>query len=240
MISQIKNWPSFLLNYIGLKNVGEIYVFRKGIKIKTAEGVDAVTIAVIFMKKEYGEVEGASVIIDIGANIGTYSIFAASSSNNVKIYSYEPVPKSFGLLLENIKLNNLENRVFPFNYAVGGKRGERQIYFGDTSPFNSMYSQCSTKQITVKCVTLKDVFQTNKIAHCDLLKLDCEGAEFEILFNTADDVFERIKEIRMEYHNIGSEYKIRDLIEFLMKKGFEVVRFEEDRYRLLWLKKKSV
>jgi len=77
IIYHIKNWPLFILNYIGIKNQGYTYFFRNGIKIKTHEGVDSVTIAAIFFKKVYGDVSPNVTVIDIGANIGIYSIFAA-------------------------------------------------------------------------------------------------------------------------------------------------------------------
>lgn len=100
IIFQFKNWFSFLLNYIGFKNASDIYIFRNGTKIKTKEGIDSATIMVVFIRKDYGDVEDNAVVIDIGANIGCYSIFAATTSKNTIVYAYEPMPETYDLLLD--------------------------------------------------------------------------------------------------------------------------------------------
>jgi len=115
IIYTVKNWYPFLMNYIGIRNCGCLYTFRNGIRIKTGEGVDSATIAVIFIKGDYPKIKDESVVIDVGANIGVFSIYAVSESKNSKVYSYEPMKTSYDLLLKNIELNNLENSIRPFN-----------------------------------------------------------------------------------------------------------------------------
>ena len=147
IIFKIKNWLVFLLNYAGLRNTVAEYIFRNGIRIKTSDSISATTIAVIFIKRDYGGIPNNSVIIDIGANIGVFSIFSAGKSNIV--YSYEPMSDNFRLLEENIKLNKLENRVFALNIGIAAKREKRKLYLGKSpfhsflpvasSPFNSLY-----------------------------------------------------------------------------------------------------
>lgn len=241
IIFKIKNWPVFLLNYVGFRNTDAEYIFRNGIRIKTADSISAVTIAVIFIKKDYGEIPNNSVIIDIGANIGVFSIFSAGKNNIV--YSYEPMSDNFRLLDENIKLNKLENRVFAFNLGIAAKREKRKLYLGKSpfhsflpaasSPFNVLYSdgERTNEQsfLEINCISLKDIFDENKISECDILKIDCEGAEYEILYNLSDSYFKRIKEIRMEYHNHLNQYKNNGeyLKSFLTDRGFSVEKFKK-------------
>ena len=116
IILQIQNWFSFLLNYIGFRDSTETYIFRNGPKIKTIGGIDAVTIAVVFIKKAYGDVDDNSTVIDIGANIGVYSIFAATTSKHTTIYAYEPMLSNFNVLLENIRINKLEKFIVFWIY----------------------------------------------------------------------------------------------------------------------------
>lgn len=137
IIFTIKNWPSFILNYIGIKDSGCTYIFRNGLKIKTKDGISSGTIAVIFIKKDYGNISDNSIIIDIGANIGVYSLFA-SQSKNTTIYAYEPMPENYNLLKENISLNKLKKNIFPFNLAIGAREEKRKLYMG-CSPFHSFY-----------------------------------------------------------------------------------------------------
>lgn len=253
IIFKIKNWPSFLLNYTGLKTKPFTYILRNGTKIKIKDSLSATTIAVIFIKKDYGNVDDNSVIIDIGANIGVYSIFAAQSKNTI-VYAYEPMSNNFNLLRENIKFNKLEKNIFPFDLAIGARKGKRRLYLGaspfhsfypiNETPFNSSYEDYSKykdqKYIEVNCISLKDVFEENKIDRCDILKMDCEGAEFEILYNLPDEYFKKIKEIRLEYHNhsVSKKNNSSYLIKFLEQKGFKVKRFKKgsDYQGDLWLK----
>ncbi len=242
IIFKIKNWFPFLLNYVGFKNSGGEYIFRNGAKIKTNEGVDSATIAIIFIKKDYGGVNNNSVVIDIGANIGVYSIFATSTSKNTVVYAYEPMPKSYGLLLENIKINKLENNILPFKLGVGDKKEKRKLFLSSGSPFHSLYSnEQNKKYVEIECLSLKDIFDENKIEQCDILKIDCEGAEFEILYNTPSGYFEKIKKIRLEYHNQTTKKNcnIKNLIIFLRENGFKINKFRENSKHLgnVWLKK---
>jgi len=242
IVFKIKNWPSFLLNYIGLKAEPPVYILRNGTKIKTKDSLSAVTIAVVFIKKDYGSINDNSVVIDIGANIGVYSIFAAQSKNTI-VYAYEPMVDNFNLLRENIKLNKLEKNIFPFNLAVGARKEKRKLYLGGSpfhsfypinkSPFNRLYGnyfkEKNQKYTEVNSISLKDIFKENKIDQCDILKMDCEGAEFEILYNLPDEYFKKIKKIRLEYHNHLANKKNRGdyLIKFLEQKGFKVKRFKK-------------
>lgn len=229
IILKIKNWYSFIVNYIGFRNEPKEYEFRNGIKIKTDEGVDAATIAVIFIKKDYGKIDNNSIIIDIGANIGVFSVYATTVSKNTKVYAYEPMQKSYELFLKNITINNLEDSIVPFKFGIACNKGKRKLFLASGSPFHSIYSSKEEKYIEIDCITLKDVFDENKIKKCDILKIDCEGAEFEILYNTPKEYFSKIKEIRLEYHNQKKEkYHIKHLIKYLENNGFNLTKFRKD------------
>lgn len=250
IIFQIKNWPNFLLHYLGIKKGGSEYVFRNGIKIITEDSVSTATVAVIFVKKDYGSVPENSVVIDIGANIGVYSIFAATSKNT-QIFAFEPVQENFNLLKENIKLNFLENKIHSFNFGIAGKEEKKKLYLGESpfhsfipakdSPFNALYSSGKGQNYSeVNCISLKDVFDKNKIDSCHILKMDCEGAEYEILYNLPDEYFRKIEKIRMEYHNHKENEKNTGdyLIKFLKSKGFKIEKQKKSSLYQgdLWLK----
>ena len=235
----VKNWFSLLLNYIGLTNKGDTYMFRNGINIKTADGTSSVTIVVVFIKKDYGDVPDNAVVVDIGANIGVYSLFA-SQFKGTRVYAYEPMPDNFRLLRANIAVNSLEGRIFPFQLAVSGRSEKRTLYLGSSplhsflpaneSPFNALFSkQVDQEHIEVTCISLQEMFDANDIGQCDILKLDCEGAEFDILYNTPNEYFSRIKSIRLEYHSHLSDKKNTgaSLIEFLQSKGFRVQKLKK-------------
>ncbi len=240
IILKIKNWPVFLLNYIGLKDGKFECILRNGVRIKVDDNINAATIAVVFIKKDYGDINDNSVVIDIGANIGVYSIFAAQQKNNI-VYAFEPMIDNFKILKENIAINNLEKKIIPCNFAVGNRKEKRTLYLGgspfhslypiEDSPFNALYNQVRTEQshIDINCISLEDIFLENKIENYDMLKIDCEGAEFEILYNLPDKYFKRIKKIRMEYHNHKTKksFNGEKLAEFLINKGFNIEKFRK-------------
>lgn len=238
ILMKMKNWLSFLLNNIGLKETAERYAFRNGVVLQTSSGVDASTIHVVFFKKDYGAIPSNSTIIDIGANIGTYSVFAASSFRNNVIYAYEPMPDNYSLLKENIKDNAMQDQVHTFNKGVAGENGVEKLYIADGSPYHSIFpSKDDNQYFEMSCCTLKDIFIENHIDRCDLLKIDCEGAEFEIFYNTPKKYLEKINSIRMEYHNRNNEnYNIESLKTFLKEHGFKMV-YQNTNALIAWFAK---
>lgn len=99
-------------------------------------------------------------------------------------------------------------------------------------PSNSVVDRITTEQsagpsVQMECVTLDDVFRTHQLARCDLLKLDCEGSEFEILEQASDDVLKRVEQIVGEFHDVDesgqSGTRLSQLLEY---RGFRVERLE--------------
>lgn len=78
-----------------------------------------------------------------------------------------------------------------------------------------------TKSIKVKSKTLADIFSENKIEFCDFIKMDCEGAEYNIFYNVSSELFRKIGVMTIECHEDGS---INELMKFIRKRGFDVKR----------------
>lgn len=200
IISLIKNWPSYLLNWFGVINNNTTYYFRNHYIIKTIEGVDTCTINGIFIIEQYKKAienigySNRPTIIALGANIGLFAIYTKIKIPDAKIFCYEPVPKNFNILLENIKNNSLEN-VMPYCLGVCGSEGKRRLYLED-SVSHSIFLNNDIKReeqyIDMTCTTLKKIFQDNKIDVCDILKIDTEGSEYEILYNCPESILKRI------------------------------------------------
>jgi FkbM family methyltransferase len=142
------------------------------------------------------------VVIDIGANVGLVSIFLAKKFPNIKIYSFEAHPLTYSIFLENIKLNNVKN-IYPYNLAVFSKDDEiveikmDYINTGSSSCFNT-YVKNTNDAEKVKTIKLDSIIENNNINKIKFLKIDCEGAEFDILEES-----KLIHEIEIE--NVGIE-----------------------------------
>jgi len=162
-------------------------------------------------------------VIDIGANIGAFSMFALKKLNQPRIYAYEPESNNFELLQTTIVLNGGKDRVFPFKQAVYGHEGKMSLSIaGESSGKNSIeLDQHSGKSEQVDCTTLSLIFKENGISFCDLLKIDCEGSEYELLLNTPKDVFKNIGMIILEWHQVMG-HSIEELQSFLENVGFVI------------------
>ncbi len=186
------------------------------------------TVDDIFVRGEYKTAaytigEGA-IVLDIGANIGAFSLFAAH--RGARVYAYEPTPGTYARLRKNIELNNVTQRVTALQNAVAGNAGKRELFLhpavsgaNTIAPYREHLDFVeSGKGVLVEAVTLDDVFKANGIGQCDFLKLDCEGAEFEILRAASRETLARIRHIAMEYHRDPAELR-----RILRAAGFEVV-----------------
>jgi len=191
-------------------------------------GTLAGTIAVVFVRREYGLMEGFRTIIDIGGNMGSFSVYAAQRCPSAKIYCYEPDPRNFECLSQNLKLNGLENRVVPNQCAVASTSGKRSMA-GSLSPLHSLVqSDATARGQLVECTTLADILKTQNLREVDLLKMNCEGAEYEILENCAPEVLARIRNIRLEYHLMGDgKNNGASLCRLLKNQGFTIERFTQ-------------
>lgn len=139
-------------------------------------------------------------VVDIGAHVGMFSIFIAKLFPGIRVYAYEPHPCNRELFRRNMELNEATGiQLCP--EAVTG-HGQMIDLVGD--PFNSgAYTAHSVTQnhrraSAVPSVTLDQIFERHAIERCALLKIDCEGAEYEILQNTS--VWPRIDHLRGEFH----------------------------------------
>ena len=231
VIRTYENWHTFALDHFGmLKNRDVVYLLRNGIRFRArAGGSDAGIINEVWLKNRYtpagDEIQEGDVVVDIGAHIGAFSILAAISAKGVKVYSYEPFPQNFNMLTHNIALNGLEN-VKPISAAIASTRAKRTLSVDTRDSVAHTLIPSGQDCIDVDCLTPTDIFEANDIEMCGFLKMDCEGAEYEILFNTPREIFARIRRIALEYHPDVGGYKHNplggELVEFLEKIGFEV------------------
>ena len=123
-----------------------------------------------------------SVFLDIGANMGYYSIMS-SNYGFKKIYAFEPVPKMINRIQKNIKINNLEQLVEVIPYALGEEKKEVSFYEEPTNYGGSSLFQASqrTSKIIIKMITLNEFISNNSIKNIDALKIDVEGYEDRVL-----------------------------------------------------------
>ena len=129
------------------------------------------------------EFDNLETMIDIGAHVGVVSVFFALKYPELTIYAYEPEPSNYGRLIRNINANGVADQVKPFNLAVTVD-GRDVFMYGNISENSGgfgIYGVPNVYDLSCKSTTLKAIFEDNRIETCSLLKMDCEGAEYEIL-----------------------------------------------------------
>lgn len=213
-----KDWHVWLGEHFGFRMKHGSFRLRNGTVyfINPSEGDAVAAFQEIYLQKRYTRYytpKGTDCVIDVGAAVGEFAIFAASLSPHIRAYAFEPEPRPFKRLKAAIEANGMQDRVSAFRLAVADKKGEitienrGNIFWDDTS-------------IKAAATTLEDIFHDHKITQCQFLKVDIEGAEFEVLMNTPRHIFEKISHIALEYHRAP-----RELIMFLKQNGYVVNAF---------------
>jgi hypothetical protein len=224
-----KNPILILKNYVKKKSLSEIRLRSGHILYCSHHPHDIITFFVIFIKKDYGNIVKNSVIVDIGANIGFFSIYALINGAK-KVYCYEPNSEAFKILKKNIKKNSFSNKVHTFQKAVSSNNRKFISINLTSSPYNQVTKNLiknDFKYEKVSTVSLNNQILINNIKSVDLLKIDCEGSEYDIFPSLTRKTIEIIKEIRMEVHG-----KINPLIKSLKHNPFKVIL---RGYSNLWL-----
>lgn len=229
-INILKNWPIYFADYF--KIVKKPYIFFKlknGVIFKIRSKTnDRVIFNQIWLTKTYTpsgfEIKENDLIIDIGAHIGMFSILAGKFAPKGKVYAFEPSEENFNLLKENIELNKMEN-VVPINKAIAKESGIREFALSPDDPAGHAipYEETNRQKIKVQTINLDDFVKENNINKIDFLKMDCEGAEYEILFNCSSETLQKIGKISMEYHDVDSKRTVAHIKNFLEKFRFSVL-----------------
>jgi len=158
-------------------------------------------------------------IIDIGAHIGLFSVYARTLNSSAPIFAFEPEPNNYKLLKENLKQNRIQNIVAK-SIAVTSKSDQITLNISQDSHNHSIILPSET-HIKVQSTTLERIIQQTPNQKCDLVKMDCEGAEFEIIGLTSPETFTKIDTLYIEYHEYNPEMKKDSLRSTLEKNGFK-------------------
>lgn len=223
----VKNW--YLIPFIYFRLIIEkhaVLSLRNGYKIKLrVRSTDLQAFFNVWIIQEYNkpdyEILEKDIIVDIGAHIGLFTIYVSQFCKKGKIFSFEPVEENYKLLLENIQLNKIEN-VIAVKKAVSGGEKTIKIYLNEDQAAHSTYSH-GNRFIETESISLKEIIDHNSIQKCNFLKIDCEGAEYDILKFVPDEYFKIIMKIGMEYHFSDTKYNLlRELKERLQKMDYKI------------------
>ncbi len=189
----------------------------------------------LFYDRDYRIGDG-DVVVDIGANIGIFSLFAAG--RGAKVYAVEPDEQNYTLLCANIRRNGLTGQVIPFHTAVAKNDGSIALYIprADGLCVSGLIttSLAQVEKLTgdnaevcitrVEAVSLPHLLQQIGEQNISLLKIDTEGAELDIFSGAGKEQLETVERIVMETHAAYAERRLYHLVRNL---GFSVCTYEK-------------
>jgi len=211
---------------------------RNGRELKlSGHNLDIVVLFQVFCERVY-PTDSNTVVVDIGANIGLFSSYAAFSGAQ-KVYAFEPNREAYHCMLENIRGNNLQKVIVPYNYAVTSKSNEVVTIPKAASPQNRIaYENANIDRDEyelVNTISLNDIVSKESISCVHLLKMDCEGSEYDIIAGTSKSTFSKISRIIVEYHH----GKAGEMVENLQQHGFKLEKQSRatEKEGMLWFRK---
>jgi len=153
-------------------------------------------------------------VLDIGAFIGDSSIYFILKGAK-KVYAIEPHPNAYKEMIENIKLNNMEDKISPINMGISYNSDYVIINIKDTPLVISKFFNSNNTGIKVPAGKLSDIIEKYNI-DAQVLKMDCEGCEYDIILKDYDTIKE-FDEIGFEYHAYNTKIPVSKLLEKLNK-----------------------
>lgn len=227
-----------------LKNLKSNSAFVQGHKM-FLDPRDSLNLSIDGIYEEYEtelvkkEIKRGDVILDLGANIGYYTlIFAKLVGESGKVFAFEPDPDNFALLKKNVENNGYQNVVL-INKAISDKTGKLKLYINkeDNKGDHRIHDWHDGREsIEIESIKLDDYFK-NYNGKIDFIKMDIQGAEFEAvqgmfhLLNNNQNV-----KILSEFWPVGLKRSgVEPLLylELLLQKGFKIYELNKSLKKLI-------
>ena len=224
-LKAIRNINIFILDFLKIiRNKDVVYKTRNGVKIIARAGTtDAGEIVIVHADMEYPKryfpQKEEPVILDIGANIGAFSIYLCKEleAKDPTIYAIEPSGENFYYLKRNVSLNGFSS-IRCFNIAIFDKNGAGYI---DTNCDYDAFSVLDEKNKSTDCdeidiVTLESFCEDNHVGQIDLMKIDIEGGEYRVFNKSINFIKSNIRSIFIELHNLNEVDNINRFKEYIV------------------------
>lgn len=203
---------------------------RQNFAVTLRDEADASVWAEVFKHREYRAAEEllrtlAEPILDVGAHVGFFTIYARALNPLTPIFALEPEEKNFAALQAHSAQNNLNN-VTLVPAALAGHTGVAELFLLADSHNHTLLAPkgAAAEMVTVKAFTFQDFCEQFKIARVGLMKMDIEGGEYAVFEAMADEDYQKIGAIIMEYHNYQG-HKYQEIEKHWREHGFKIQIF---------------
>jgi FkbM family methyltransferase len=172
------------------------------------------------------------IIFDIGGNIGITAIYLSSKFPDAIIYTFEPLTENFEILKKNIQ--HYQN-IKAFNVGLGAKNGSFKVFlsndsenFGGVSLYPDPVGNVAESYVLCEVNNINDIVKKHNIGIIDLIKIDTEGAEYDILLSLEEKTLRNVSWITGELHG-NRDFEVLNYLENL---GFSIALKKEIDNRL--------
>jgi FkbM family methyltransferase len=220
LFRNVANWPLYFREKFGKRFSPVVFRLRGSpVRIEVASHPLYLVFKEIFVSDFYsiGELTKAlppdATVIDVGANAGLFSMLMLARFPRARVIACEPIAENCGLLRRNIALNpSVRGQIEVHEAAVTGHPAESVRLFRenahDPSVVASVFQEFSPEDrepVVVAAITLEQILSTHRLARVDLLKLDCEGSEYPIVYDTPAAVWPAIHAMVLEVHDLDGD-----------------------------------
>ncbi|MBA3606930.1 MAG: FkbM family methyltransferase [Chthoniobacterales bacterium] len=166
---------------------------------------------------------GHPIVLDLGGNIGLFSLLASAANRHANVVAFEPGPPNYALFEINRLANpTLSDRIELRKKAVGGTARSTEWFFDETNPGGSGLFSAGGKSYPVDIIPFAEAI-AEAAGNIALVKIDIEGAEYEILNHTGSETWERVQAISLELHDDpGRQGSQDDFLARLQSYGFRL------------------
>jgi FkbM family methyltransferase len=208
-MQRIRNWPAAWRMKLRPRR-GELRLlsFRDGLNLMIREGTgdEAVMHELMFAGgyrralSYVGQVTDCAVL-DLGANIGLFSLMAARLNPKVQVYAYEPGPENADLMQINLLINPaLKDRIHVLRKGVSGLEGKAQWSFDSDNPGASGLFYDGSRGVEVELVSLGQALEEAGKRKA-FVKMDIEGSEYDVIRDTPESVWNQVCGLAFELHD---------------------------------------
>jgi FkbM family methyltransferase len=195
--------------------------FDDGLELRIRDRLDLLIVKEALCDDVYGlaHLVAPRFIVDVGAGIGSFAVLVGRRFPACRVLAFEPDPEQCALLRENAAVNG--SLVESLCVAVGTRPGYLLSGRGAQS---STARPADARALPVSGRRLIEFIGDQTV---DLLKIDCEGAELDVLRSVSHEGLERVSRVALEYHNFRGERNDTLSASLLTDAGFEVRRFPD-------------
>jgi FkbM family methyltransferase len=249
---ETRQWLAVTLDYLRLRPVKYPFELRlrSGERVTLREHIDVVVFWMVFARQHYPVAASHRIIVDIGANIGMFTLYAARTAPAARIIAVEPFPDTRERLKQLVETNHLADRVTIRDCAIAGSAGQRtmdsaegipsqyrRVYSPETATLNTEHRGPSgAKQddsgVPVRTEILGQVLDHVGVAVVDLMKMNIHGSEYDVLLHSDPSVLQRFRQIEVQYHELPAAMGLgkEQIIERMQQLGFTLIN-DHDTHR---------